>query len=79
MNNIIELNEFVSEFNKTKRTIGDFLKIGKKYNISMDELGDPLENDSEYIWQINGIGTLYQCKDCRSMEFVEIGKSKTHC
>ena len=77
--NTINWNDFVKEFNSTKRTIGDFLKIGKKHNISIDELGDPIENDNEYIWEINGIGTLSQCKDCRSIEFVEIGKSKTHC
>jgi|GEM_PF-4330351 len=78
MTNKINWYDFANDFNKTKKTIGDFIKICLKYNISIEGLSEQIENDIEFIWEINDIGTLYQCKDCLRMEFVEIGKSKTH-
>ena len=76
---IDELNGFVNEFNKTKKSVGALLTISRKYNISIEELGEPIETKNEFIWTLDGLGELFQCKDCNSMEFVEIGKNRIHC
>lgn len=74
------LFEFESEFNKTKHSIGDFFKVAKSIGISIDELGEPTENETEFIWTISPFGTLHQCKDCKRLEFVETGSiSNKNC
>lgn len=74
----IELIRFVEEINLTKKGLSDIIRISKKYNIPFLELDDAIETDTESVWEIPNLGHLYQCKDCKSMEFVEFGNKKLH-
>lgn len=67
------LLEFERVFNETNRTVGDFFKAIKNTGISMENLGEPDETETEYIWEIDSIGSLHQCKTCKYIEFVELG------
>jgi hypothetical protein len=74
------LRKFEKEFNKSNRSIADFLKLTKLAGIDANDLEEPIETDSEYIWVIQKFGELHQCKECKAIEFVEIGqKQKNQC
>ncbi len=77
--NTENLNLFVQEFNKTNKNIGDFIKIAQKYNIQIEQLGDPIESEKDFEWKISKIGSLFQCKDCHALELVENGKTRQYC
>jgi hypothetical protein len=77
--NTENLNLFVEEFNKTKRNIGNFMKIALKYQIDIEQLGDPIETEKDFEWRITNVGSIFQCKDCHALELVENGKQRQHC
>ena len=74
------LRKIEQEFNNSNRTIADFLKLVKYAGLTIEELGEPTEIENGVSWIIDQIGEIRQCKDCKAIEFIEIGQQpKNRC